>query len=422
MDSRWLALFLVALGMSACSSSSAGAASPSPSPTPPTVRAARVVRGRVAPALIIPGAIAPQQTVALSNALSEPAAAVTVREGDRVRIGELLAQLNVDDLQASLQAALRTAHADEARAQEAAFTAQQMYASTPSQVAQARAALLAAQQTTQEADRNLDRDSTLTAQGYLSQQSTDEQRIVVRNDIQAETQAQAQLTEAFATRQANGSPQSGLQASTVEAARADAAAQEATAQQLQHEIERAHITSPVDGIVVNRNLNPGEYPAGRQIFTLEANDVVYAILTASAVQAYAIQNGDPVGVTIPGVPGVQRRGHVEALLDAATAGSTNFVVKVAIPNHDGRLRAGTPVQGAISLHPTSGLVIPTSAFTNDARTRVITIVAARARSRNVREIATDGTSSVVSGLQSGEMVVRDGASGLIDNQPIAVTR
>jgi multidrug efflux pump subunit AcrA (membrane-fusion protein) len=43
--------------------------------------------------LTIPGAIAPHQTVALSNSITEPALSVNVQEGDRVRRGQLIAQL-----------------------------------------------------------------------------------------------------------------------------------------------------------------------------------------------------------------------------------------------------------------------------------------------------------------------------------------
>ena len=426
-SARWLrasCLAAVAVGAHACSGGpSASAAAPAATPTPASVRTVVAERGTIQPALTIPGSLAPSQTVALSNTLAEPTSTVYVREGDRVRSGQPLADLNVDDLAASLNAAQRTARADRARTQQTQYAAQLAYAQYPGQAQQAQAQYMQAEETMHEAFRNLDRDARLVQAGYLPQQNLDEQRVVVRNDQQALVQAKTQVTIATATVQANGNGSgAGLQQSTVAQAREDAAAQQATAEQIERQIERAHIVSPVDGVVINRNLNPGEYPAGRQIFTIEANDTMYAVLTASAVQAYAIHEGDRAAVGVPGVAGVRFDGRVEALLDAATPGSTNFAVKVALANPRHLLRAGTPVQATIALQPVHGIAIPSSAFTNDSRTRVLVVSNGRVATRTVREVSTDGAVSIVRGLAGGSQLVRDGSTGIGDGDTIEVVR
>ena len=62
--------------------------------------------------------------------------------------------------------------------------------------------------------------------------------------------------------QANGSSLSapGLQQSSVAQAKAQEEVALAQAQQIRVSISKATIISPIDGVVVNRNLNPGEYP------------------------------------------------------------------------------------------------------------------------------------------------------------------
>jgi hypothetical protein len=140
------------------------------------------------------------------------------------------------------------------------------------------------------------------------------------------------------------------------------------------------------------------------------------------VQAYAIATGDLVQVGVPGVPRARFTGHVEALLDAATPGSTNFAVKVAIPNPQHILRAGTPVQATIDLRHVSGIVVPSSVFTNDARTRVLAVENGRATVREVSELATDGANSVVQGLPAGVQLVRDGSLGLGNGDTVQVVR
>ena len=387
-----------------------------------SVRVVKSESGVVRPALALAGTIAPLQVVALSNSLAEPAQSVYVDEGDRVKQGQPLADLNVDDLRAQLASAQNTAQADDAKTSEAAYNAQLAFAQSPNNVRSARAQVVQTQKTFHEAQVNRDRIERLAEQGYIAKQNLDEQQVVVANDEQAVLQADAALQTAIATQRVNGDGRSGLQASTVAENRYDASAQFASAQQIQKEISRAHITSPVAGIVINRNINPGEYPSGRQIFTIEANDMVYAILTASSIQAYQIHKGDRVGVTSPGLRGARYFGTVSALLDAATAGSTNFVVKVAIANRAGTLRSGTPVQAIVALRPVRGIVVPASAFADEQRAKVTVVVDGRIRTKRVTEIATDGASSIVDGLSPGESVVRDGTQSLSDGERVAMVR
>ncbi len=279
-----------------------------------------------------------------------------------------------------------------------------------------------ARQTLAEARINLSRDISLVHQGYLPQQNLDEQRVVVGNDQQAISSAQAALTSAVASQRVNGNAQSGLQAATVASSQETANAQLATAAQLREQMSRARIVSPIDGYVINRNLNPGEYPSGRQIFTLEANASVYAILTASAVQAYQVHVGDPVYVVRSGMPNGRFLGRVTAILDAATPGSTNFTIKVMIPNRQELLRAGTPVQATIDLKPVRGAAVPISAFINETRTRLVTVSGGRAHIVSVTEISTDGATSVVAGLRPGTRVIRDGTASVLNDEQVAVVQ
>jgi HlyD family secretion protein len=419
---RIVLAFAGAAVISGCSDSQARAASPSPTPSPVDVQASIATDGTLRPALTIPGAIAPYATVAISNSITEPVESVFVQEGDHVHRGQPIAQLLVDDLEANLTSAQQTARADASRLAEAEYNAQLAFAQTPQVTVASQASLGQAKATLQEAIINLKRDAQLVSQGYLPQLNYDEQAVVVQNDQQAVRSAEATLVQSVASQRVNGNAAGGLQAVTIAAAKQDEAAQLATAEQLRREIERATIVSPVDGIVINRNLNPGEYPAGRQIFTIEANATVYAILTASAVQAYQIQVGEPVVIVRAGIPNGRFRGRVAAVLDAATPGSTNFTVKVAIANPNDALRAGTPVQASIALEPLRGVIVPTSAFVDDTHTMVVAIVNGKTQSRHVVEQSTDGANSIVTGLAAGTQILRSGDTSVDPDQAVHVVR
>ena len=147
-----------------------------------SVRVVRAEKGVVHPALALAGTIAPLQVVDLSNGLSEPTQGVYVDEGDHVRAGQTLADLNVDDLRAELLSAQNTAQADLAKTSEAAYNAQLAYAQSPNNVKTAQAQVAQTRKTFHEAQINRDRIERLVQQGYIAKQNLDEQEVVVAND------------------------------------------------------------------------------------------------------------------------------------------------------------------------------------------------------------------------------------------------
>ncbi len=391
-----------------------------PAAPPPSVQTVVATGGSVAPTLDLPGIIAPLQDVALSSTLAEPADSVNVQEGDRVSAGEVLAVLDTADLRATLSSDLSTAQSDRAKTAQTQYTAQLSITQGNDQVRTAQAALQQAQQTLRNDQANLARDQQLLASGFIAQATVDQQATTVRNDEQAVSSAQANVTNATAQVQANGTGDQGLQAANVAAARTAAQAAYAQADQVRTQIAKATIVSPVDGIVVNRNLNPGEYPGSRQIFTIQELDSVYAILNATTADVFSVPKGAQVSVTAQG----QTRpyvGRVVAVLDQLTPGSTNFAVKVQLANPGDRLHSGVPVSGTIQLPATSGITIPTTAFLDDTHTSVLAVGSDNvAHTVKVSEVRSDATHSIVRGLAAGTPVVANGQAGIADGQHVTV--
>src|SRR6185312_8045330 len=179
----------------------------------------------------------------------------------------------------------------------------------------------------------------------------------------------ATLQSALTNQSVNGTQTNGLQAANVASAVAEAAAARATiaqsraaARNLQVSIAKARIVSPVSGVVVNRNLNPGEYPNGRTLFTIQKLDQVYAVLNASSADTFQIPVGAPVTLQVAGVSGRSYNGKVVAVLGQVAPGSTNFTVKLLVANPDEKLQSGLPVSANTTLPDVSGVGIPTTAF------------------------------------------------------------
>jgi RND family efflux transporter MFP subunit len=184
-------------------------------------------------------------------------------------------------------------------------------------------------------------------------------------------------------------------------------------------ISKASIISPIDGVVVNRNLNPGEFPGTRQIFTLQETDKVYAVLQGAASQVYGMRQGASATISSSSLPGKSYTGRIVGVLNAINPGSSNFIVKVVLSNSDGNLRPGTPVSAAARLPSASGVQIPMTAFLDTTNSTVQTVTGGVVQTLKVTMIADDGKNAIVTGISTGVPIVINGQSGLTDGQTVA---
>ncbi|HTU69662.1 MAG TPA: efflux RND transporter periplasmic adaptor subunit [Candidatus Baltobacteraceae bacterium] len=380
-------------------------------PPPPYVQTSLAQEGTVVPASAISGLIAPFENVAIQSTLVEPADTVNVREGDRVTKGEVLAQLDTADLQAQLQSDLATAQSDAANTEHTVYSGNESITQGSQTLNAARASLARDQAV-------MERDGALYRQGYVSLQQYQSDQATVRND-------EANLRSAIATVQANGSSLTapGLQQSSIAQARAQEQVALAQAQQVRVSIAKATIISPIDGVVVNRNLNPGEYPGTREIFTLQQVSPIYAVLRGSASQIAGVRPGETATITTDGALGPKKfTGTVVGVLNEIQPGSTQFQVKVVLQNRQRLLRPGMAVSGSVTLPSVHGVVVPTTAFTDDNHDSVQTVQQPNntLKTLPVTEVAGDGTHSVVTGIPAGTRVVNNGQSSLGDGEKISL--
>jgi multidrug efflux pump subunit AcrA (membrane-fusion protein) len=343
---------------------------------------------------------------------------VYVKEGDHIRRGQLLALLDTADLRAQLASDLASAYSYQAKATQTYDQSGLTIVQNSNTVNSARAAVRQAQQTLATDTRNLQRDAALLRNQYVPQQTYDSQATLVKNDRESLRSAQVTLQNDISQVQANGTLSSGLQGATIASARASTQMELATADQIRVSIAKASIVSPIDGVVVNRNLNPGEFPGSRQIFTLQETDRVYAVFNGAASQIVDVPSGAAVTVASPNRPGKQFAGKVEGVLNAMNPGSTNFVVKVVVGNAAGKLRPGMVVSGIASLPSASGVRVPATAFLDTTNSTLQTISNGMVHTTKVTTIAEDAQNAIVLGLSPGTAVVTNGQLGLSEGQAV----
>jgi multidrug efflux pump subunit AcrA (membrane-fusion protein) len=412
--------FLIVAG-----SLAAGCGSPAQTktPVPPTVKTALAQNGTIYPNELLPGLIAPFQNVAIESTLAEPAIRIAVQEGDRVRRGQIIAVLDTADLVAQVDADMAQAQSAGAGATHTYDQGQLTIQQSQQSVVNAQASLAQSRQTLAKDSLDLSRYQQLLAKGYISQQQVSQQTALVRNDQAAVDSAVATLRSAGEAVTANGTIEnpSGLQASSVSQALALQKVALAQADQIRASIAKATIYSPIDGVVVNRNLNVGEYPGTRQIFTLQQVDPIYAILHASGTQVANVAVGSAAKIVASDLGQRGLAGRVVGVLNEVNPGSTDFQIKVLLPNRQQKLRPGMAIEGNVALPPVRGVRIPQTAFLDDNHSSIMIVGDdSTVKTVKVKDTGDDGTTAVVTGVEAGTRVVSDGQSGIGEGQKVAV--
>lgn len=135
---------------------------------------------------------------------------------------------------------------------------------------------------------------------------------------------------------------------------------EATLKQAQEDLSRTTVVSPIDGKVVQLNAHEGEVVVTGTMNNPGSVIAVIADLSEILVEAEvgetevtAIRGGQPARITVDAVGDKQYKGHVAeigssaAVRQGAGSGLRYFKVKVAIDDPDDRLRPGMTAQVSI---------------------------------------------------------------------------
>ena len=287
-----------------------------------------------------PGLLHPIKTSRSSETLAEPADSVSVQEGDVVHKGQVLAVLDTSDLEAQLRADEATANSNSATTSHDVYQGSLAIAQGSDTLRSAVAAVNQAKANMERDQAQLTRDQNLYSKGYVSLAAVQQDQATRRDDDATLDNANAQVASARSTVQANGTLSSGgLQQSTVQQSQAQVEVAQAQADQVKVQIEKATIVSPIDGVVVNRNFNPGEYPGTRQFSRCSKWIRCTPSYTDRAPRSQTFTTGVRANIAAADIGSRETfSGDVVGVLNQINPGSTDFQVKVVVRNPFRRLR------------------------------------------------------------------------------------
>ena len=102
--------------------------------------------------------------------------------------------------------------------------------------------------------------------------------------------------------------------------------------------------SPIDGVVTDRPLNPGEMASSSApLITVMNLSQVWPARTSISRRRRSLKVGDAATVSVPGQPGAVK-GKVSLVSPALDPNSTTVEVWVQAPNPGERLKPGSDVQ------------------------------------------------------------------------------
>ena len=319
----------------------------------------------------------------LSAKLMGTVRAVHVKEGDVIKKGDVLVEIDARQVSAQLR-----------KAQAALAEARQAEAS-------ARSARDAARAGEQLARATYQRYLELMKQDSASQQEFDEIEARYRRARSALAQTTAMLAAA---------------GSRVQQAEAAVAAARVSKKDVV-------ITAPYDGKVTAKMVSVGDLASpGTPLLTLEKTGLYCVDLVLPERHIQSVHLDQTVRVTIPALAGLELSGRVGRIVPAADQKTRSFLVKVALPEQPS-VRSGMFARVAIPIGDAGMLLIPASAIVRRGQLTGIFMVDDNqtARFRLIRTGRTFGdTVEVISGLKAGQRYVVSPPPKLVDGVRVEV--
>jgi len=266
-------------------------------------------------------------------------ASLNVDEGDAIKPGQILAQLEKSYFEEELSVAVAR------RAAQAANLARLEHGARPEEKAQAQANVADRAAAAENARQQRDRSAALVGKGFVSKQSLDSANAAVR-------QTNAQLDVA---KKARDLVVVGPRREDIDAARAALAAEQASVEQVQRRMADAALLAPEAGVILTRAREAGAIVKdGDTIYTLALITPVWIRAYVAEPELARVKPGTIVNIETDTPGGKKYAGKIGFISPTAEftpksvetrelRTSLVYRIRVVVDNPDGALRQGMPV-------------------------------------------------------------------------------
>ncbi|MBC8135212.1 MAG: efflux RND transporter periplasmic adaptor subunit [Fibrella sp.] len=449
----------------------AGQAQAANQPSPVQVETARSETVlRIVP---VTGSLIALQTVELLPKISARVVSLSGREGDAVRAGQVVAQLDTADLERQVEQARSNVETVRSRLSQAETNYKTQLTTSDVAIQDAQEALRGAQaqlaltrrpQRSQEvivaennvkqAQANFDKaksdrvryeslfkegaTAAITLDQYVTQEkvalasldSAKQQLTIAREggrteNISAQEAQVARSRQALRQAQANRANVS-VRRDDIESARASLTQAQSALAVAQQAVRDASLRSPINGVIADRKIEPGQLAAlGSSVAQIVALETVYFEAQINEQDVSRVRQGQTVQVKLDAYPDRTFSGKVAKVFPTGSLTGRTFFAAVRIANSGGVLRPGLFARGEIvtERRPNS-ITAPVEAIIRDpeseTRARVFTIADGVAQEQTVTLgiPSPDGRRVEVQGVQPGSQIVVAGQRALKDGDRV----
>jgi HlyD family secretion protein len=366
------------------------------------VQIAPVERGEIQQILNVEAILFPKDQAALTPKISAPVKAFYVNRGSHVHRGQLLAVLENRDLAA--------AEVENKGAYEQAQAAYNIETSSalPEEWQKADYDLKAAKQAYEAEQKVYESRQGLYKEGALPRKDFDQAAVAV---IQAKAQYEIAQKHMAALEAAGKKDQ-------IKSAKGQLSSAQGKYEGAAAQLSYSEIHSPIDGVVTERPLYPGEMvAAGSPLMVVMDTSTVIAKAHVPQEAAASIKRGDSATITAPG--DIKMDGKVTVVSPALDANSTTVEIWVEAANRKGAVRPGSTVNVQIEGHAEKDAVlIPAKALLKTPQGETVVMVAGKDGLAHQVSVETgireDDRVQITKGLNGGESVIVRGAYGIPD--------
>jgi len=319
--------------------------------------------------------------------------ALHVREGDTVRAGQTL--IEIESREAGIQVQ---------KAQAGVRETQDALDEVDRNIRAAESAREAARANEKLANTTFNRYQTLFARRSVSPQEFDEVRAKLEV-ASAERERAERLLQATTARRKQV-------LARIDQAKADVS-------NARVYVSYARLTSPINGIVVSKQTDVGYLATpGAPLLTIENSSRYQLEVSVEESRLGTIHLHDQAELQIEALGNTQLSGSVEEIVPAADPNSRSYIVKVGLPNvADAPLRSGVYGKARFISGQRQALAIPKTAISQRGQLTGVFVVdqSGLARLRLIKTGKEFGERvEVLSGLNTGEQVVMEGPATIQD--------
>jgi RND family efflux transporter MFP subunit len=351
--------------------------------------------------------------------------------GSKVQAGQVIAELDLPDLEAQVQQSQASLSANRSRLVEELSGVNLQETQTRTAIDQAQASVSAAEAGFNQAQANADNSAANLARvqqlfdkGYISAAEVDSAKAQAKVDAAQVVSAQEQIKQAQASLSAAkaGSAQNRIKQQQVATARATVAQSQAGLAYQQAQMDKAFIRTPISGTVLQLAQQEGEtIAAGLSAPTV----IIVADLTRLQVDAFVdetdigrVKLGQRAEVTVDAYPDRPFSGRVEKIASSATLQENvvTYNVTIALSDPGELLKPDMTASVNITVEKREKvLAVPVDAVKQSAQGTTVTVMEQQGKQTPIYKvvpvevgISDEQYTEITRGLQEGQVVVLSG--------------